>query len=112
MNAKLRIGCILAMMAAAQVAIANDVRLEQCREKLKAAQKLDVLYDLKWKGATPHVVAGPTYYKMPFDAKEGFAETVNCFLMAGKSGCLTFEIKHWREGKAYERFHMCKLRPL
>lgn len=90
---------------------ADDARLESCRSKLKQAQKLEVLYDLQWKGSTAHVVAGPTYYKIPFDAKEGFAETVNCFLLAGKSGCLTFEIKHYLSGKATDRFHMCKLKP-
>lgn len=90
---------------------ADDTRLELCREKLKAAQKLEVLYDLQWKGATPYIVAGPTYYKIPFDAKEGFAEAVNCFMLAGKGGCLTFDIKHYQTGKATERYHLCKLRP-
>lgn len=93
-------------------AIADEKRLEACRAKLIQAQKLDVLRDLQWKGPTAHVVAGPTYYQMPFDNKEVFAETVNCFMMAGGPGCLSFDIKHWQTGRAQERFYMCKLKPI
>ena len=92
-------------------ASANDARLEDCRSKLKQAQKLEVLHDLQWKGSTLHVVAGPTYYKMPFDAKGGFADAVNCFAMVGKTGCINFDIKHWLNGKATEQYSMCKLSP-
>lgn len=91
---------------------ANDAALEACRAKLKQAQKLDVLTDLQWKGSRLHVVAGRTYYTMPFDAKEGFADTVNCFAMAGKSGCLSFDILNWNTGKATDRYSGCKLKPL
>lgn len=91
---------------------ANDAALEACREKLKQAQKLEVLSDLQWKGPRLHVVAGRTYYQMPFHAKEGFADTVNCFAMAGKTGCLSFDVLHWRSGKATERYHACKLNPI
>lgn len=57
-----------------------------CRSKLKAAQKLDVLYDLKWDGkSAPLVVVGPIYETLPFDAREGFALTINCFINAGKT---------------------------
>lgn len=93
-------------------ASANDAALEACRAKLKQAQKLEVLYDLQWKGPRLHVVAGPTYYRMPFDAKEGFADTVNCFAMVGKSGCLSFNILHWRSGKATDSYSACKLKPI
>lgn len=91
---------------------AGNAELEACRNKLKQAQKLEVLRDLQWKGAHLHVVAGPTYYQMPFDAKEGFADTVNCFAMAGQKNCLSFDILHWRSGKATDRYHACKLKPL
>jgi hypothetical protein len=93
-------------------ALADNAKLETCRKTLKESQKLEVLYDLQWKGPTLHVVAGPTYYKIPFDAKWGFADAVNCFAMAGKNSCLTFEIKHWLTGKATDRYHMCKLKPI
>lgn len=99
------------MMAIPAISIADDAKLEACREKLKAAHKLGVLYDMKWVGTRLHVVAGKTYYNMPFDAKEGFADTINCFAMAGGSGCLTFEIKHWQTGRATEEYHYCKLKP-
>lgn len=102
----------IALMVACVCVQAGDAELEACRSKLKQAQKLEVLRDLQWKGPKLHVVAGSTYYQMPFDAKEGFADTVNCFAMAGKTGCLSFEILHWRSGKATDRYHACKLKPL
>jgi hypothetical protein len=98
--------CALSFSATAE---ANN--LEACRAKLKQAQKLEVLYDMKWQGPALYVAAGPTYYKMPFDAKEGFADTVNCFAMAGKAGCLSFDITHWMTGRPTDRYHMCKLSP-
>lgn len=91
---------------------AND--LEKCRAKLKSAQKLDVLYAMEWKkGQQPHVVAGRTYYQMPFDGKEGFADTVNCFLTGGDNprSCINFDIKHWQTGKASETYRFCRLKP-
>lgn len=102
----------LLLLFACLPALGNDAALEACRSKLKAAQKLEVLADLQWKGARLHVVAGPTYYQMPFHAKEGFADTVNCFALAGKTGCLSFDVIHWRSGKASDRYHACKLTPI
>lgn len=101
----------LLLILAALPALANDAQLESCRAKLKQAQKLEVLSDLQWKSTRLHVVAGPTYYSMPFHAKEGFADTVNCFAMAGKSGCLSFDILHWRTGRASDHYSGCKLAP-
>jgi hypothetical protein len=41
-------------------ASANDAAMEACREKLKKANQLDVLYQFDWpKGRRPLVVAGP-----------------------------------------------------
>jgi hypothetical protein len=102
----------LALLLAAASTHASDAALESCRAKLKQAQQLDVLTDLQWKGPRLHVVAGRTYYTMPFHAKEGFADTINCFAMAGKSGCLSFDILNWNTGKATDRYSGCKLKPL
>jgi len=67
--------------------------MELCRAKLKEAQQLDVLADLDWKPPkAPHVVVGPTFFTMPFDAKQGFAQTVNCFLMNGTSNVINFDL--------------------
>lgn len=67
---------------------------ETCRQKLIKAQQLGVLYDLDWKpGKMPKVIVGPTFHQMPLDAKEGFVETVNCFLLGGKSGAINFDVK-------------------
>lgn len=105
--------CLLVLLACASATVsANDARLEACRAKLKKAQGIEVLRDLRWDGPHLHVVAGPTYYQMPFDAKEGFADTVNCFANVGRDGCLAFDIKHWRTGKASERYERCKLKPI
>lgn len=101
-----------ALLLTATTTYASETALENCRTKLKQAQKLDVLTDLQWKGPRLHVVAGRTYYTMPFHAKEGFADTVNCFAMAGKTGCLSFDILNWNTGKATDRYSGCKLKPL
>lgn len=51
------------------------------------------------------MVVGATFITMPIDAKEGFADTVNCFLMAGESGkYINFDVLHWQTGKAIGRF--------
>lgn len=102
---------IIALLVTMPTAHSSEAALESCRAKLKQAQKLEVLHDLQWKGARLHVVGGPTYYRLPFDAKEGFADTVNCFAMAGKSGCLSFDILNWNTGKATDRYSGCKLKP-
>lgn len=65
---------------------ADDQQFEKCRSKLIQAQKLGVLQDLQWNGkSSPRVVVGPTFNRMRIDAKEGFVENVNCFLMAGNT---------------------------
>ncbi|MEM5296935.1 hypothetical protein VSR82_21715 [Burkholderia sp. JPY481] len=91
---------------AAYADAASDKQFEVCRSKLKQAQKLEMLYDLDWKPPRePKVVAGPTFSKVGIDAKEGFAETVNCFLMAGQSGkYVNFDVLDWRTGKSVGRY--------
>lgn len=86
--------------------IATASEFEACRKKLIAAQKLEVLYDLDWNGKKPpKVVAGKTFFTLPIDAKEGFAETVNCFLMVGDlDKFIDFEILDWRTGKPVGKF--------
>lgn len=101
----------LAAILAAPLAHAKDnARFEQCRAKLQQAQKLEVLYDLQWeKAREPRVVVGPTFFRMPIDAKEGFVDTVNCFLMAGEAGkCINFPVRSWNTGKAVGRFENCR----
>lgn len=90
----------------------NDKQFEACKHKLQSAQKLKVLYAFDWKPPkAPYVVAGPTFFDMPIDAKEGFAETVSCFLTAGdKSTLESFDILDWRTGKKVARFSSGKLR--
>lgn len=105
----LAVGLLLSMTSHP---FAGEAEFQVCRKKLIQAQKLEVLNWMDWKSPRePEVVGGPTYYRMPFHAKTGFAETVNCFLMAGQTGCLSFDITHWQTGKATDRFHMCRLRP-
>jgi hypothetical protein len=91
--------------AAHAVSADENARFEGCRTKLKQAQKLDVLYDLDWKpGREPKVVVGPTFFNMPFDAKENFVRTVNCFLMVGADKAISFDVLDYRTGKAVGRF--------
>lgn len=89
----------------------SEKRFEECRQKLIKAQKLGVLHDLTLEKIGARVVAGPTFYNISFDAKEGFAETVNCLLMAGEQGkCMQFEIYNWQTGKNDAHYHNCKLK--
>ncbi|WP_425952962.1 hypothetical protein [Ralstonia pseudosolanacearum] len=104
---------LLVVSAGVSADPASNKRLEACRSKLKQAQKLDVLYDLDWKPPSePKVVVGPTFFQIGIDAKEGFAKTVNCFLMAGESGkYVNFDVLSWQTGKtvgrySYDRFEM------
>lgn len=89
-----------------------DSGFEVCRNKLKQAQQMDLLQALDWKAPQePRVVVGPTFDKIPIDAKEGFIETVNCFLMAGEAGkCVNFDVLDGRTGKAVGRFKNCHYR--
>lgn len=90
----------LLLCAMAMGATPNNQRLELCRQKLKAAQRLDLLYALDWQPPrAPYVVAGPTFEKIPFDAKAGFAQAVNCFLVAGNDELVTFDVLDWQTGK-------------
>lgn len=103
-----------AWILASQLAFAEsaDQRFEECKTKLVQAQKLDLLYDFDWKPPKePKVVVGPTFFQIPIDAKEGFVETVNCFLMAGKTGkCVNFDVRSWQTGKAVGRFSNCRFK--
>ena len=103
-----RLILFLTLVGVCSAAVADtDKVFEQCRAKLKKSQKLDVLYDLKWEGSTLRVVVGPTFYKIPIDAKEGFIETVNCFVNVGKPNCLNFDVLDWQTGKKIGRFESC-----
>lgn len=101
-------GVLLSLPAHAR----DDARFEMCRKKLVTAQKLGVLHNLDWKPPkAPYIVAGPTFFSMPIDAKEGFAETLNCFFSAGDTGkCLDLNILHWQTGKLAARYSWCKLK--
>jgi len=90
--------------------IEANKRFEECREKLKKAQQLEALYDLEWKRAMPKVVVGPTFYSIPIDAKQGLADTVNCFLMTGKSNYIDFDLLDWQTGKRVARYSLGRLK--
>jgi hypothetical protein len=93
-----------------KLAIEAEKRFEDCREKLKKAQQLEVLYNLEWNRAIPKVVVGPTFYFIAIDAKEGFADTVNCFLMVGESKYLNFDLLDWQTGKRVARYSAGRLK--
>lgn len=72
---------------------AQEQTAEACRTKLEELRKLDVLHDLDWKpGKMPKVVVGPTFSQLPFDTKQAFAETINCFLMGGRAEYIQFDL--------------------
>jgi hypothetical protein len=91
---------------------ADEARFSQCQAKMKKAKELDLLYDLTWeRGSAPRVLVGRTFFTIPIDAKEGFAEQLNCFLVAGQPGkCMNFTLRDWRTGKPVARFENCRLK--
>lgn len=76
-------------------------RFEECKAKLRTAQAADMLYNLDLQtGGVAKVMVGPTFFLVPLDTKQGFAETLNCFLMAGASDKhIDFDFLDWRTGK-------------
>lgn len=79
---------------------ADDARLEQCREKLKKSQELDLLHNMTFDKGVPKVWVGPTWYKLPIEAKIEFAGVAHCFFMAGRSdGFMQFPIYDGMSGK-------------
>jgi hypothetical protein len=93
--------------SAEQVAEENR-RFEMCRANLKKAKRLDLLYDLKMD-PLPRVVVGPTFYKIPLDAKQGFADTVNCFVTAGKDEYVNFDLLDYRSGHVVAEYSYGRL---
>lgn len=89
---------------------AQQAAAEGCRAKLNEARDLGVLHDLDYKpGKTPKVVVGPTFLQLPFEAKEGFAATVNCFLLGGTGGSIGFDLVEFQNHRvvgtwSYGRF--------
>lgn len=91
---------------------ADEKKFEECRQKLIKAKELDVLYDLDWKLPNePKVIVGPTFFNLPFDAKENFVFTVNCFLMAGdEDKFVDFNLLDWKSNKRVGRFSRGKFK--
>ena len=87
----------------------ENKRFEQCKAKLKKAQKLDLLHDLTID-PLPRVVVGPTFYTIPLDAKRGFADTVNCFLMTGQDSYINFDLLDYQTGHVVAEYSYGKLR--
>lgn len=100
---------VMACLTAPLAAQANDAKFEECRQKLIQAQRLDLLHDLDFQGGIAKVVAGPTFFRVDFGTKQGFADTVNCFLMTGSSDCLNFDIRHWQTNRPVARYRACRL---
>lgn len=89
---------------------AADARFEDCRAKLKKAQQLELLYNLDYKGGVPLVVVGPTFYTVPFDTKQNFADTINCFLMTGEAKYINFDLRDYRTNEVVAVYRFGKLK--
>lgn len=99
--------CCAAMATAGP---AEDRRFEECRQKLIKAQELQVLQDMKIERNRPVIHVGPTFKSMPIDAKQGFADTLNCFLLAGDAGkFMQFDLLDGLTGKTVASYRDGKL---
>lgn len=101
---------------APQPAGVNDAedtkRLEECRAKLKKTSGA-MLNDLDWKSGAlpPRVVVGPTFFTVDFKTKQGFVDTVNCFLMGGReSKFINFDLLDWRDEKVVATYSNGRLK--
>lgn len=106
---------LISMVAAAAISIPaiaapSNTQFEQCKSKLIKAQKLNILYQFDIERQRPKIVVGPTFFQLPIDAKEGFADTLNCFLVGGEQGTyIPFNLLHWQTGKRVARYSSGKL---
>lgn len=103
---------VLVVAMCSSESLASDARFEQCQKKLKAAHQLDLLHAFDWKPPkAPYVVAGPTFGKIDISAKQGFADTVNCYLVGGDDAKLiNFEILDYRSGRRIAEYRNGRLR--
>ena len=104
--------CLLMTLTYAVDTWAGEKEFEACRKKMVKAQKLEVLYDIQLKSEAK-IYVGPTFFTIPIDAKQGFADTANCLLSGGETGkkavCVPMTFYHWQTGKAVAEYSMCKL---
>lgn len=105
----------MVLLLAVQTASADppgDRRFNICRSKLLEAQKLRLLETLDWQPpAEPKLVVGPAFFNIPIGAKQGFAETVSCFLTAGAPNeFVSFDLLDSRTGRVVGRFHNRRLK--
>jgi hypothetical protein len=77
---------------------AQQKQNNSCTTKLQKAKELDMLYDITVREGTVKVLVGPAYFSVPIDAKQGFAEVINCVVMQGKGGGIPFDLFHWQTG--------------
>jgi len=87
-----------------------EKRFEDCRAKLK--KDTGMLSDLDWKkGLPPRVVVGKTFFKVDFKTKQGFADTVNCFLLGGSDAkFINFDLLDWRDEKVVASYSNGRLK--
>lgn len=106
------IGLALSLGACTAQAAAGNADFERCRVQLKQAQKIGILSELSWAPpAEPHVLAGPAYAHLSAEAQRGFANSINCFLTAGRpDAVLSFNILDAQSGKPVARYAYGKLK--
>ena len=78
---------------------AAQVKYDVCNVKLQKAKEIEMLYDISEKAAGIQVLVGPTYFDVPIETQKGFVEAVNCVLVKGSGGGVSFDLIHWQTGK-------------
>lgn len=106
-----RIATVSALLAVACSATADPgARLEGCRSKLKQAVEIDLVANMTYDGGVPKLWIGPTWNTIPFDAKEGLAETAACFFLAGETDrAIAFNIYDGMTNKKIAEWSYTKL---
>lgn len=94
--------------------VAADAKAAQkeykvCKSYLEKSKEAGLLYDMTARGASVKILVGPNFFTVPIDAKQNFASTVNCFLMQGTGGGMSFDLLHWQTGKKVASWNGYKL---
>ena len=108
----IRILILATLMTATSISSAAEAQamdVSKCKKALIQAKKLDMLYDVRAERIPIGILVGPTWFKVPIDAKEGFSAVVACVLGDGKNLCTPFDLLDYRTAKPVARWRMCKL---
>jgi len=109
MKVRITLALIASLISFSGYAATDEQRFKACQAKLIKANESGALQDIGWTPPSePKVLVGEIFFKLPIDVKEGFVQTINCFLSAAQVGmCVDFDVRSGLTGKPVGRFAKC-----